>query len=310
MVGAAAQPRLAAALAVFAAFLWATYYIFVLSVASGPAAIVAWPFLVAGAAFLVYVAYLGHLRQFLDLWRSPMAYLRASLLIGMQISVLASTYVAGPVDTSLLSLVGDAALTPLLLIAIYREGADRARSPFFLGGLALSIGGAALTIVGGQGAKVIHGVGWLVAPLVPLTVALYFLLSARASLRTPSDAVLAQSMIVAGFGAIALSPLLPQGVGGLGVGSVHDAAFLVILGLTSFFLAQVVYFKAIELAGIFLPTLLMATIPVFTLVVAVTVLGESSTWLALAGIPIAVAGGLIALQGSHAAWTPSYSGTS
>ena len=53
-------------------------------------------------------------------------------------------------------------------------------------------------------------------------------------------------------------------------------------------------------------TLLMAAIPVFTLLVAATVLRESSTWLAVAGIPIAVAGGLLALQGSHAAWTPSY----
>ena len=128
-----------------------------------------------------------------------MAYVRSALLIAMQVSVLASTYVAGPVDTSLLSLVGDAALTPLLLIVIYREGADRARSPFFLGGLVLSISGATLTIVGGQGARDIQGIGWLVTPAVPLAVALYFLLSARASLRIPSDAALAQSMLVGGW---------------------------------------------------------------------------------------------------------------
>jgi len=306
MPESAARTRNSAALAVFAAFLWATYYIFVLSVRSAPAAIVAWPFLAAGVVFVGVVVQRGHVGQLLALWGSPMAYFRSALLIGMQVSVLASTYVAGPVDTSLLSLVGDAALTPVLLIVIYREGADRARSPYFLGGLTLSIAGATLTIVGGQGAKVIHGIGWLVAPVVPLTVALYFLLSARASMRVPSDAVLAQSMLVAAFGSIALSPLLPGGVQGLGVGSLHDAVFLIVLGLTSFFLAQVLYFKAIELAGIFLPTLLMATIPVFTLIVAVTVLGETSTWIALAGIPIAVGGGLLAMRGSHPAWTPSY----
>ena len=298
--------RVAAGLSVTAAFLWATYYIFVLSVGSGPAAIVAWPFLSAGVIYLVYTIYLGHFREFLGLWRSPMAYARALFLIGMQVSVLASTYVAGPVDTSLLSLVGDAALTPLLLIAIYREGIDRARSPFFLGGLALSIGGATLTIVGGQGTQAIVGVGWLVAPAVPLTVALYFLLSARASLSVPSSAVIAQAMLAGTLGTILLSPLLPGGLGGLLVGSWHDAVFLVALGVTSFFLAQVFYFKAIELAGIFLPTLLMATIPVFTLIVAVTILGESATWIALAGIPIAVGGGLLAMRGSHAAWTPTY----
>src|ERR1700691_3558253 len=133
MAGSPARPQAAAALAVFAAFLWATYYIFVLSVGSGPAAIIAWPFLVSGVAFVAYVLYRGHAREFLALWSSPMAYVRSALLIAMQVSVLASTYVAGPVDTSLLSLVGDAALTPVLLIVIYREGADRARSPYFLG---------------------------------------------------------------------------------------------------------------------------------------------------------------------------------
>ncbi|MCI4339774.1 MAG: DMT family transporter [Thermoplasmata archaeon] len=302
------RPQLSAILAVAAAFIWATYYIFVLSVGSAPAAILTWPFLAAGLVFLALAAYEGRVREFVALFRSPMAYVRSALLIGMQVSVLASTYVAGPVDTSLLSLVGDAALTPVLLIALYREGADRARSPFFLGGLALSIAGATLTILGGNAVETVHGVGWLVAPTVPITVAFYFLLSARASLTTPLSGIVGQSMLVAGVGTLLLSPLLPGGAPGLGVGSARDALLLVGLGLTSFFLADVFYFKAIELAGIFLPALLMATIPVFTLLVAVLVLGQSSTWLALAGIPIAVGGGLLALRGSHAAWTPSYEG--
>ncbi len=309
MTESSGRPRAAAALAVTAAFIWATYYIFVLSVGSSPPAILTWPFLAAGLLFAGVAAYSGHLREFVALFRSPMSYVRSALLMGMQISVLASTYVAGPVDTSLLSLVGDAALTPVLLIAIYREGADRARSPFFLGGLALSIAGATLTILGGREAESIHGFGWLVAPSVPLTVGLYFLLSARASLTVPSNAVVGQSMLVAVVGTLLISPFLPGGVAGLEVGSLRDGLLLVGLGLTSFCLANVFYFKSIELAGIFLPALLMATIPVFTLIVAVTVLGQTSTWLALSGIPIAVGGGLIALRGSHAAWTPRYSGT-
>ena len=306
MVAPGARPQASAALAVAAAFIWATYYIFVLSVGSAPAAILTWPFLAAGVMFLALAAYEGRTSEFLALFRSPMAYVRSALLIGMQVSVLASTYVAGPVDTSLLSLVGDAALTPLFLIAIYREGADRATSPFFLGGLALSIAGATLTIVGGHAVETVHGFGWLVAPTVPITVAFYFLLSARASVATPMSGIVGQSMLVAAAGTLLLSPVLPGGAGGLDVASVRDALLLIGLGLTSFFLADVFYFKAIELAGIFLPALLMATIPVFTLVVAVLVLGQSSTWLALTGIPIAVFGGLLALRGSHAAWTPSY----
>ncbi|MCI4360195.1 MAG: hypothetical protein L3J91_00665, partial [Thermoplasmata archaeon] len=126
MAASTGRPRLSAALAVGAAFIWATYYVFVLSVGSAPAAIIAWPFLVAGIAFTLATVRDGHARSFLALWTSPMSYVRSALLLGMQVSVLASTYVAGPVDTSLLSLVGDAALAPVLLIALYREGADRA----------------------------------------------------------------------------------------------------------------------------------------------------------------------------------------
>jgi hypothetical protein len=301
-----ARAGLSAGLAVAAAFLWATYYLFVLTISSGAAAVVALPFVVGGLAFLVLALWEGHGSAFLALWRSPMAYVRALFVIGMQTSVLAGTYVAGPIDTSLLSLVGDVCLTPILLIGIYREGLEHARAPPFLAGLVLSTIGASLTIVGGQGTEPLAGWGWLVAIGVPLTVALYFLFTARASRTVPVSAVNAQALLAGALGTLLLAPLFPGGFASLSIPSLHDAAFLVALGLTSFFLAVLLYFRAIEVAGLLLPATMMATIPLFTVLVTYVAFGDVPTQLALLGIPMAVVGGLLALRGSHEAWTPDY----
>lgn len=300
--------REAAALALAASFLWATYYAFVLSLssASRPPAVLAYPFLVAGVVLAAIAVRAGHARQFLAMWRSPAAYLRAALLAGMQVAVLAGTYTAGPVDTSLLSLVGDVCLTPLLLMWLYREGRDRARSPSFLGGISLSTIGAALTIVGGSGAAPITGIAWLVAPAVPLTVAFYFLLTARANRDVPTAPVIAQASILAGLLSVAMSPLLPGGLGGLGVPSARDAALLVGLGLGSFVAGPMLYFLAIERAGLLLPALLMATIPLFTVLVELVTFGIAPSVVALLGVPIAVVGGFLSIQGSHTGWTRRY----
>lgn len=300
--------RVAAALALSASFLWATYYYFVLSLSSGsrPPSVVAYPFLVAGAVLAGYAIRRGHAAQFLAVWRSPAAYLRAGLLAGMQIAVLAGTYAAGPVDTSLLSLVGDVCLTPVLLMWIYREGRDRAKTPTFLGGISLSTVGAALTIVGGSGATLITGWAWLVAPAIPFTVAFYFLLTARVNREIPTAAVVAQASLAAGLLSIALSPLLPGGAAGLVVPSWSDAALLVGLGLGSFVIAPMLYFVAIERAGLLLPALLMATIPLFTVLVEFVAFRVVPSDIALLGVPIAVVGGFLSVQGSHPGWTPSY----
>jgi drug/metabolite transporter (DMT)-like permease len=224
----------------------------------------------------------------------------------MQLSVLAATLSAGAVDTALLSLVGDVVLTPILLILLFREGVERARSVVFILGLVLSTAGASLTIVGGGSAQPLTGWAWLVAPAVPFTVAVYFLASARASRKVPMTAVVGHATVGAGLVGLVIAPLLPGGAPGLILHSPADVAVVVSLGLTSFFLAPLLYFRAIELAGLLLPALLMATIPVFTLLLSLGLLGVIPPWLAILGVPIAVLGAIFALQGSHTPWAPEY----
>src|SRR5579863_5052859 len=189
------RPVIAGIAALLASLLWASYYLFVLYLdpTMGPAGLLTYPFLFGGIAYTALAVAEGHGRVMLRLFLEPSAYLRMALLFGMQVGVLASTYTAGPVDTSLLSLVGDVTLTPILIMVLLHQATDRARSPAFWTGVVLSTAGASLTILGGESAPALHGAAWLVAPFVPITVAMYFLLTAQANVRLPGSAVVAQA---------------------------------------------------------------------------------------------------------------------
>ncbi|MCI4336827.1 MAG: hypothetical protein L3K17_06495, partial [Thermoplasmata archaeon] len=173
---------IAVVLSLTAALLWASYYYFILGAPDAhPAALLAGPFLAGAVGFLAAAIFAGHRRAILPLFREPSSYLRAVLLVGMQVGVLASTYLTGAVDTSLLALLGDVVCTPVLLLLLYREGGARFRSVAFLLGMALSTVGAAVVIAGGSSLRPLSGWAWVTAPAVPLVVAIYFLYTARAS---------------------------------------------------------------------------------------------------------------------------------
>jgi EamA-like transporter family protein len=286
------------AVALAAAFGWATYYLFVLrgTPTTAPSAILVYPFAIGGGAFGLGAIASGHGRSFARVWGSPAAYLRTLLMLGMQVSILAATYLAGPVDASLLSLIGDVVATPLLTAAMFSGPRRSLGRPLFALGLVLSLAGGSLAIIGGRKLSAVHGFGWLAVVVVPVAVGLYFILCARASETTPTSVVVGQSMLGAAIGAVLIAPLVPGGWGGLvGLGTV-PLALLAANGLVSFFAAPALYFLAIRREGIVVPSMLMTAIPIFTLLLSVAFLGETLPWLGLLGIPIAVAGALIALR--------------
>jgi drug/metabolite transporter (DMT)-like permease len=302
------RPVTAGMAALLASFLWAAYYLFVLVLdpTMGPAGLLAYPFLFGGISYAALSLAQGHRRQLVRLSAEPSAYLRIVLLFGMQVGVLASTYTAGPVDTSLLSLLGDVTLTPILVMVLLHQATDRARSGVFWAGVVLSTAGATLTILGGRSAPALHGWAWLVAPIVPLAVAFYFLLTARANVRLPGTAVVTHATLGAAALSFLVSPFLPGGTGGLGIASPLDLLLVAGLGVTSFFVGPYLYFRAIEWAGLLLPALLMATIPVFTLFLALAAFHTAPVLIGLLGIPIAIVGAALALRGSHPGWTPEH----
>ncbi len=289
----------ATVLSVAAAFAWSTYYIFVLALTPGttPAAVLTYPFVFGGLAYAGWVVVTGDGAAFLRVWREPAAYLRTALLIGMQLSVLAATYLTGPVDASLLSLIGDVVATPLIVAFLLGAHTEHVRTPIFAFGLVLSLAGGAMTIAGGGGLGAVHDWGWVVVPVVPLTVAFYFLLTARANERAPPSAVVAQSMLAAAIGTAALSFAIPGGYAGLVVDPGLPLLLLVATGVSSFFLAPAIYFRAIRRAGLIIPPMLMTGIPVFTLLLGALVLHIGLPLLGVLGIPIAIVGALFTLRG-------------
>ncbi|MFZ0700110.1 MAG: DMT family transporter [Thermoplasmata archaeon] len=308
MVPGSRGRSIAIVLATLAAFLWSTYYVFVLWLApsTAPSAVLIWPFVVGGGLFALYAVANGHGAAFCKLWADPAAWLRILFAVGMQISTLAATYTAGPIDTSLLALIGDVVVAPLVLTVLYLEGRDRLRSREFIAGLSLSVVGGALTIVGGHAIAPITGWAVLVIPVLPITVAMYFVMTARAARTVPISALNAQAFLGAGIVLLFLAPLLPGGTAGLFVLDPTTTGLLVVLGAITFFVAPLCYFLAVEKAGLILTALLMASIPVFTLALSVGVLGIVPTLLGALGVPVALLGAIFAIQGNHPPWTPDY----
>jgi drug/metabolite transporter (DMT)-like permease len=290
----------AALLALLAALLWSSYYFFVLDLKArgvGDGPITAYPFLAGGLAYLAFSFWTGTAGTLRSLMRDWGAYARIGLLIAMQLLVLAATYGMGAVDTSLLTLVGDVVLTPILVVVLYREGAERFRSALFVVGVLLSTVGATLAILGGGSAQAIVGIQWAVALLLPLAVAVYFLWTARAGRRLPSAPLVTHATLGAALVVLAALTVLP---GGIGVTDPLNLALLATNGLLSFFVGPLLYFRAIQLVGLILPSVLMATIPVFTLMLAILIQASFPPWLGAVGIPIAVLGAFLAMRGEMA----------
>lgn len=301
-VGMSSGPRnVAAALTLLSALLSATYYIFVLAISPGtrPTAILVFPFLFGGLGYAVWAVSRREGRAFLRVWAEPRAYLRTGVMVLYQLSVLAATYLTGPVDASVLTLIGDVAATPLVAALLFSSSRSLIGSGPFAAGLLVSLAGGTLTIVGGQSLSAIPPLGWIVVPAVPIGCAVYVVLSAHANERAPSSAVVGQSMLGAGVIGLIIAPVIPGSWAGLVPPNAASWGVLIALGVTAFFVAPVLYFAAIRHVGPALPAVLMTGIPVFTLLLSWVVLGLSLPLVAVLGIPIAVMGGLLALQGAN-----------
>jgi drug/metabolite transporter (DMT)-like permease len=293
---------LAIVASVLAAFFWATYYLFVLWVTPGtaPSAILSYPFLVGGVAYTGWAVGTGHGGEYAALWRDPKAWVRVGLLFGMQISVLSTTYLAGPVDASLLSLIGDVVLTPIVVALFLGAYRSHVATPLFALGLIISLAGGTMAIVGGQSLSAVHSWGWVAVAAVPITVAAYFLLTARANRTMAPSAVVGQSMLAAGLLTVLVAPVFPGGWTGLVTVAPVPLLLLALCGLTSFFLSPALYFLAIDRVGLVIPPMLMTAIPVFTLLLSSWVLGIALPLIGVLGIPVAVVGAILALGGESA----------
>ncbi|MCI4346341.1 MAG: hypothetical protein L3K07_06265 [Thermoplasmata archaeon] len=296
----------ATVLALLAALLWSSYYLFILALEGSVAlsALLVYPFLAGGIAYAVWAVVRGESRNFVAGFRRPGSYLRIALFLGTQTLLLLVTLSGGPVDAALLSLVGDVVLTPVFARALVGEGRGLLSNPLFLGGMVLATSGSVLTILEGGSTHSLSLLATVAGVFLPIVLAGFFISAAEENLRQPISTVAGGAALGAGVGAVLIAPLLPGGWPGLAVGP-YPFALLGVGGVVTFFIAPDLYFRAIRRAGLLLPSLLMTAIPVFTLGFTVSVTRTVPSPLGLAGIPIAALGGLIAVRSTQAPGTLS-----
>ncbi len=260
--------------AVLSAFIWSTYYIFLhmlgrLSYFS----LFLYPSLVGGVLFLVYGAMTGgslHLpSRKQDLLIPALGYLASQFMI------ILSTEINGGVITATFVLIGDAIVSPAIIYSIGRNRFVPNFSLFFPGIALLVASSVALSLFGGQFS--VHSLyGLLLVAIVPVLIALFFVYTNERIMTEGMATILAPTFFVSS--ALAFIPLLilqepvtflPPNAG--------SALILFVIGASSMFAGYWLFFAASRLTGFTLTSILMCMIPVFTLLLSVSLIGVSLT---------------------------------
>lgn len=288
----------AIALAFVASFLWAAYYpLIVILPASFDGAVLVYPFLFGAIPFLAMAwRHHGSPQEGSHAggasWRT---YLMGGLFMALlQVDVILSTRAVGAVPTAIFTLLGDVIAIPAFSFLLWREGADRVLSGRFWVGAAVAIVGALLAIIGGGGSL---SLGWRLVLLevpIPLLVGAYFAFIAEATRNARIDRVVGP-VTMSGF-LLSLVALAFLG------GPVQLVALpswgyvdLFAVGATTFFIAPWAFFRAGQRVSIVIPSVINATIPIFTMLLVVGFLGTPITFLEVLSIPLAFGGAYVAI---------------
>lgn len=280
-----------------AAFIWASYYVLLLLLPGVPdATVIVVPFAVGGLAFLAGFPgrTSGSRGTLLRRLLTVRGLLQGGLFLLLQLDVVLATRWAGAVDASLVTLLADVVATPLLVFALFREDTERFRSPSFWLGVVIAAGGSVGAIAGGRSGGPLSLAGLLALLPLPFLVAVFFVWVNQEGRRTSVGDVLGASALMAALlGTVGALAVL--GIAWLSVPvSPYDWLVLVVMGLSSFYLAQWAYFWAAGKTTILIPAVLQSLIPVFTLLL-VAALRFPVPPLAWLGVPLAFAGSAIAV---------------
>lgn len=273
-----------------AAFVWSTYYVFVISIdVLDPLSLFFYPALFGGVLFALYGLYARG-----KIPRPSMK--RDYLLPGVgysssQLLIVLSTVVNGGVLTSTFILLGDTILSPLIVYLIGRGRFKPNPGLLFAGMAVLVTSAAVLTLFGGTiGARSMYGIVLLL--LIPPALSLFFVYTnerimaeGMAEILTP--AFLSSSLFVLAY------VLFTGRTHPVAFGSASDLAVLFVIGATSMFLGYILFFKASRMTGFTLSSILMALIPPFTLILGVIFLGLLATAVSVLLIILAAFGAIL-----------------
>ena len=277
-------------IASLAAFVWSTYYVFVISIdALNPLSLFFYPALFGGVLFVGYGAYTRG-----KIPRPSMK--RDYILPGIgysssQLLIVLSTVANGGVLTSTFILLGDTIISPLIVYFIGRSRFRPSPALLFPGMAVLIASAAALTLFGGTiGARSLSGVILLL--LIPPALSLFFVYTnerimaeGMAEILTP--AFLSSSLFVLVY------VLLTGRTYAVAFGGFANLAVLFVIGATSMFLGYILFFRASRTTGFTLSSILMALIPPFTLILGAMFLGIVATSVSIFLIILAALGAVI-----------------
>ncbi len=277
-------------LAVSAAFVWATYYVFVAYGRSiDAAALFFYPSLFGSLFFIAHGALNG--RSFPLPSKRRDYLLPAAGYISSQLLIIYSILLNGGVVTSIFILVGDTILSPTIIFASGRNR-FRPRLPLLAGGVAVLVSSAAvLTILGGRITST-SDEGILLLILIPPALSLFFVYTNERIMADGMSRILGPTFLVSA----AFTALYAVAAGTPAILYPHspqDLLLLLVIGLTSMYAGYLLFFRASRSAGFTLTSILMALIPPFTLVLEVIFLGFEATPLAALLIALAAFGAVL-----------------
>lgn len=274
-------------LATLAAFVWSTYYIFIVLVKSlDPLSLFFYPSLFGGILFLCY----GLLRK----GRIPLpSRKRDYLLPGVgyfvsQMLIVLSTVANGGVLTSTFILLGDTIVSPSV---IYYLGRNRFRPKLnllFVGLFVLVTSAAVLTLYGGYVAtRSILGVILLLA--IPPALSLFFVYTNDRIMADGMEEILTPAFLIS---CVFVLPfvIFEGSLRPVVFGDIIQLSVLIVIGVIIMFVGYILFFRASAVAGFTLSSILMALIPPFTLVLGVFFLGSGASLLSVTMIVFAALG--------------------
>ncbi|MBX8631605.1 MAG: DMT family transporter [Candidatus Thermoplasmatota archaeon] len=273
--------------AVAAAFVWSTYYIFLHMLGSASSfALFAYPSVVGGLSFIAFGFFSGGGIKLPS--RKADIFVPATGYLSSQIVIILSARINGGVLTSTFILVGDAILSPVIIFALGRNRFVPNFSLFLPGLLVLVASAIALSVYGGRFG--VHSLPGLILIIADPVLISFFYVYINGRIQADGMArILSPTFLVSALISLPLFLLLDPGTP-LEVPGMQELFILLIIGITSMFAGYYLFFVSSRISGFTLASVLMSMIPVFTLLLGALFIAIPLTAVSLLLVILAVSG--------------------
>lgn len=291
--------RIAVGAAGGAAVLWATYYLFVLSLptADNLAIILLTPGI--GGAVTLLAALRIERPDWAGLRRAlsdPRVLAAGVLLLAFQFGAVLAIRSVGAVNVSLIVLASDVVGTPLIVVLLLHREGPRFRNPTFLTGVGLIALAGTVTIVAGGSPEPLSLITLALGLPLFLVSCLFVVTTDLATRRQPVLVVLGVGPLVVSAVASLVAVAVVGAPAVIGATDLRSLLLLLLMSLTNYTLAPALFFWSARRISLVLPSVLQAAIPVFTLIyVGVSGL-QPVTAVGLVGVPLCFLGALVAVR--------------